>query len=49
MVRSKLLDEKYYILVLPYHKYLEYFSFPSKLFVELLEYTSLEYQELIKK
>ena len=44
--RSKLLDEKYYR---PYHKYIQYSVFPSKLFFELLSYTSLEYQELIKK
>lgn len=49
LARSNLLDEKYYILVRPYHKYLEYSSFPSKLFVELLGYTSLEHQEFIKK
>ena len=47
--RSKLLDEKYYKLVRPYHKYIQYSVFPSKLFFELLSYTSLEYQELIKK
>ncbi|WP_295155904.1 hypothetical protein [uncultured Brachyspira sp.] len=47
--RSKLLDEKYYKLVRPYHKYIEYSVFPSKLFFELLGYTSLEHQEIIKK
>ena len=47
--RSKLLDKKYYKLVRPYHRYIQYSVFPSKLFFELLSYTSLEHQELIKK
>ncbi|MDO6994253.1 hypothetical protein Q5M87_09565 [Brachyspira innocens] len=46
--RSKLLDEKYYILVRPFHRYVKYSSFPSKLFFELLNYTSLEHIEYIK-
>uniref|UniRef100_UPI003F4B96CE hypothetical protein n=1 Tax=Brachyspira catarrhinii TaxID=2528966 RepID=UPI003F4B96CE len=46
--RSKLLDKKYYKLVRPYHRYIQYSVFPSKLFFELLSYTSLEHQELIK-
>ena len=46
--RSKLLDKKYYKLVRPYHKYIQYSVFPSKLFFELLSYTSLEHQEIIK-
>lgn len=46
--RSKLLDKKYYKLVRPYHRYIQYSVFPSKLFFELLSYTSLEHQVLIK-
>ncbi|MEI0602804.1 hypothetical protein R4K55_01165 [Brachyspira alvinipulli] len=46
--RSKLLDEKYYCLVRPYHKYIQYSSFPRNVFLELLTYTSLEHQEIIK-
>ena len=46
--RSKLLDEKYYCLVRPYHRYIEYSSFPRNVFLELLTYTSLEHQEIIK-